>query len=171
MSLTDAGEQFLIHAQRITGAANQLSNLMNKHSLLAGNLKIGVPWIAGYIDVFKLLKCFQTAMPGIQYQLSVESSDELIWQLDRRSLHAVFVIRSQEVLDNRPNLYSHKIAQEVYEAWVPFRFLSLKKKILPLMISTTRTSLCPQRKAYSRARLERFLKRAERSRTSYVRQA
>ena len=46
--LSDAGEQFLSHAQCIVGEAEQLAELMQKHSLLqAGTLRIGMLWIAG----------------------------------------------------------------------------------------------------------------------------
>lgn len=46
VSLTDAGEQFALHARRILGGVDQLSELMYKQSLLeAGTLKIGLLWL------------------------------------------------------------------------------------------------------------------------------
>lgn len=120
VSLTDAGEQFALHAERIIGSADQLSDLMQKHSqLLSGNLRLGIPWIGGYLGIFTLLRRYNQAMPGIRYQLSIEGSDTLLEQLTRRSLHGIFVIRTPGSFANREDLYYRKINEEHYCAWIP----------------------------------------------------
>ena len=120
VSLTDAGEQFALHAERIVGSTDQLSDLMQKHSrLLSGNLRIGIPWIGGYLGIFTLLRRYHQAMPGIRYELAIHGSDLLLAQLQSRSLHGVFVISTAANLAAQKELYFRQINEEAYMAWVP----------------------------------------------------
>lgn len=57
VTLTDAGEQFVQSAKRILNEKEQLSDLMEKYSLLqGGTLHLGLLWIAGYLDLAKVFR-------------------------------------------------------------------------------------------------------------------
>ena len=52
VSLTEAGEQFVTAARRILNEVDQLAENMKKYSILeAGTLRIGLLWIAGYLQL------------------------------------------------------------------------------------------------------------------------
>lgn len=120
VSLTDAGEQFASHAARIVGSSEQLIDLMQKHSqLLSGNLRLGIPWIAGYLGLFTLLRRYHQAMPGIKYELSIQGSGSLLQQLTDRSIHGGFIVSTAERLMHNTELYYKKINEEHYMAWIP----------------------------------------------------
>lgn len=128
---TDAGEQFLIHAERIVGSADQLQELMQKHSrLLSGNLRLGVPWIAGYQGIFTMIRRYNEAMPGIQFNISIHGSRSLMNQLLQRSLHAAFLVNIPAEIIANEGLYYRMINEESYYAWVHERFPLYEKDIL-----------------------------------------
>ena len=119
VSLTDAGEKFAAHAERITGSADQLKDLMQRHSnLLAGNLRLGMLWISGYMEIFSLLNEFREAVP-VTYELTFDGSDVLFNGLINRRLHGVFVISSPSYLENEDEFHSVKISTEEYKLIVP----------------------------------------------------
>ncbi len=144
VSLTDAGEQFLIHAERIVGSTDQLSELMQKHSrILSGNLRLGIPWIAGYLGLFTLLRRYQQAMPGIRYELTIRGSDLLLKQLLSRNLHGIFMISTEAALEAQKDLYFRKINEENYVAWVPEDHPLAQKKELTISDLHQQTLVMP----------------------------
>lgn len=132
VSLTDAGEQFLIHAERIIGSTDQLQELMQKHSrLLSGNLRLGIPWIAGYLGIFPLIRRYNEAMPGIRYELSIQGSQILMNQLLQRSIHAAFLVNLPPEIISNEELYYQLINEETYFAWVHRKYpLAQKDTVL-----------------------------------------
>lgn len=133
VSLTDAGEQFLIHATRIVGSADQLQELMQKHSrLLSGSLRLGIPWVAGYLGLFTLLRRYRQAMPGIRYELQLQGSVSLLRGLEDRHLHGGFIITTPKNLSNREDLYFKLLNEERYMAWVPLENPLSDKDILSI---------------------------------------
>lgn len=120
VSLTDAGEKFAVHAERIIGSAEHLSDLMHRHShLLAGNLRLGILWIGGYMNLLKLLNEFRSNSPAVTYELTFDGSDSLIQNLLNRRLHGAFVISSPAVLKSQEEIYSFKFSTEEYMFIVP----------------------------------------------------
>lgn len=133
VSLTDAGEQFLIHATRIVGSTDQLQDLMQKHSkLLAGSLRLGIPWVAGYLGIFTLLRRYKQAMPAIRYELQIQGSGSLLKSLDERHLHGGFIITSPENLAGRNDLYYKVINEEQYMTWIPLDHPLSEKSIISI---------------------------------------
>lgn len=115
VSLTDAGEQFAHHAQRILGGVDQLAELMHKQSLLeAGTLKIGLLWIAGYTNFLKILSDYHCLHPGLNYSFSVNGSAHLQQMLLERKIHAAFIIGTEEQLEQEPDLYYCKVQEDFY---------------------------------------------------------
>ena len=120
VSLTDAGEKFASHAEIILGSTEQLGDLMKRHSkLLAGNLRLGMLWIGGYMNLFSLLNKFREKFPDISYELTFEGSDVLMQSLINRRLHGAFVISSKNSLEARDNFYYKEISKEEYVLIVP----------------------------------------------------
>ena len=120
VSLTDAGEKFVAHAEKIIGSTEQLSDLMRRHSqLLAGNLRLGMLYIGGYVDLFALLKKFKNENPTITYELTFEGSDILIQKIIKRQIHGAFVISSPNILENYKELHYIKISIEEYMLIIP----------------------------------------------------
>lgn len=96
VTLTDAGEQFLKSARRIVNEVDQLSDLMQKHSQLQnGTLRIGLLWVASYLNLSHILTDYHRIYPGISYSLTVDGSNTLLQMLDSRSINAAFVISSE----------------------------------------------------------------------------
>lgn len=119
VSLTDAGEQFLIHAQRIVGETEQLSELMKKHILLqTGTLRIGMLWIAGYLNLSDILYHYRKIYPGLTYDLKIDGSDTLLKMLQMRKIHAAFIISSEQALQQQKDIFFRKILSNRYVAVV-----------------------------------------------------
>lgn len=115
VTLSDAGEQFLVHAQRIVGETEQLSELMKKHSLLEkGTLRIGMLWIAGYLKFPDILYNYQKLHPGLTYDLKIDGSDALLKMLLLRKLHAAFIISNDQFLLQHKELFFHKLTTDRY---------------------------------------------------------
>lgn len=115
VSLTDAGEEFAVHAEKILGSTSQLRDLMQKHAQMhTGNLRIGMLWIVGYLEIFSLLHGYKEIMPDIQYKLVIEGSDTLLKQLLSRKLHGIFTIGSSGNLSQNKELHCLRLADEEY---------------------------------------------------------
>ncbi len=120
VSLTDAGEQFAAQAERIIGSVDQLNDLMQRNSqLLFGRLRLGIPWVAGYLGIFTLLRRFHQAMPGVEFKLTADGSIQLLKQLDARQIHGGFMITTPGDLVRYSDCYFKKINEEQYMALVP----------------------------------------------------
>ena len=116
ISLTDAGEIFANEAERIIDSADSLAGMMKGYAnLKAGNLRLGVLWIGGYMDIFSLLNEFRGVVPGVTYELSFDGSDILINGLKGRSLHGVFVVSSPAYLEGEKDFHSVRISTEEYK--------------------------------------------------------
>lgn len=113
------GEQFLKSARRIVNEVDQLSDLMQKHSQLQnGTLRIGLLWVASYLNLSHILTDYHRIYPGISYSLTVDGSNTLLQMLDSRSINAAFVISSEAALQHKEDLFSHRIMDDRYVAIV-----------------------------------------------------
>lgn len=131
VSLTDAGEQFKHHAQRILGEVDQLTELMHKQSMLeAGTLRIGLLWIAGYINLLNILSDYHRLHPGLSYSFTVNGSAHLLQLLLNRKIHAAFMISTEEQLIKEPDLYYHKIQENVYSVVISHKNPLSRKKLI-----------------------------------------
>ncbi len=120
VSLTDAGEQFAAQAERIIGSVDQLNDLMQRNSqLLSGRLRLGVPWVAGYLGLFTLLRRYHQAMPGVELLLTVDGSSTLLKLLESRQIHGCFAIATPGELLRYSACSFRKINEDQYMALVP----------------------------------------------------
>ena len=133
VSLSEAGEQFLIHAQRIVGETTQLSELMHKHSILQeGTLRIGMLWIAGYINLFQVLADYRKPYTNLKYDLKIDGTAILLDQLLKRNLHSAFIIGSDEQFELQKDLFFRRIMMDRYVAIVSSEHPFAGKKSLSL---------------------------------------
>ncbi|MBQ3345950.1 MAG: LysR family transcriptional regulator [Synergistaceae bacterium] len=122
ISLTDAGEKFLSEAERIIESADNLTITMKGYAgLKAGNLRLGMLWIAGYMNLFSLLNEFRGKVPEVTYELTIDGSDVLMHGLMNRKLHGAFVIRSPSAVEGNSELHSVKLSTGEYVLIVPER--------------------------------------------------
>ena len=147
VTLTDAGEQFLKSARRIVNEVDQLSDLMQKHSQLQnGTLRIGLLWVASYLNLSHILTDYHRIYPGISYSLTVDGSNTLLQMLDSRSINAAFVISSEAALQHKEDLFSHRIMDDRYVAIVSRQNpLSARPFISHAGFACRKISLCLQK--------------------------
>ena len=157
VSLSDAGEQFLVHAQRIVGEVEQLSELMKKHSLLqSGTLRIGMLWIAGYLNLSDILYHYKKMYPGLTYDLKIGGSDALLKMLLLRKIHAAFIISSDQILVQHKEIFFRELLVDHYVAIVSAKSplaakasLSLGDlKDVPLIMPDKNSAFCKQLAQY-----------------------
>lgn len=133
VELTDAGEQFAFHARRILGGIEQLSELMQKHSLLQeGTLRVGMLWIAGYLNLFQVMSDYSQRYPGLSYDLKIDGRASLLDMVLNHSLHAAFLIGTENRLNQHKELYFRKILEDKYVAVVSVRNPLSRKKLLTI---------------------------------------
>ena len=114
VTLTDAGKQFVIQAQRILNQVDQLSDTMQKYSLQqSGTLRIGMLWIAGYLGLSGVITDYHNLYPHITYHLKVEGSNTLLKMLSAREIDAAFVISSDNILTEE-DLYYQQLMDDRY---------------------------------------------------------
>ncbi|BDZ78200.1 LysR family transcriptional regulator [Claveliimonas bilis] len=114
VTLTDAGEQFVIQAQRILNRVDQLSDTMKKYSLQqSGTLRIGMLWIAGYLGLSSVITDYHKRYPHITYHLKVEGSNTLLKMLSSREIDAAFVISTDNILAEE-DLYYQQLMDDRY---------------------------------------------------------
>ena len=108
-----------LSARRIVNEVDQLSVLMQKHSQLQnGTLRIGLLWVASYLNLSHILTDYHRIYPGISYSLTVDGSNMLLQMLDSRSINAAFVISSEAALQHKEDLFFHRIMDDRYVAIV-----------------------------------------------------
>lgn len=119
VTLTDAGEQFVKSAQRILNEVNYLSDLMDKYSRLqGGTLHIGMLWVAGYLNLSRVLTDYSQIYPGITYSLKIDGSKSLLQMLCSRSINAGFLISTEEALQKKEELYYRRVIDDYFVAVV-----------------------------------------------------
>lgn len=157
VSLSDAGEQFLIHAQRIVGETEQLSELMKKHSLLqTGTLRIGMLWIAGYLNLSAILYSYKEIYPGLTYDLKIDGSTALLKMLLIRKIHATFIISTEHALQQHKEIFFRKILVDHYVVIVSVKnplarknSISIRElKDVPLILPDKNSAFYEQLKQY-----------------------
>ena len=108
-----------LSARRIVNEVDQLSDLMQKHSQLQnGTLRIGLLWVASYLNLSHILTDYHRIYPGISYSLTVDGSNTLLQMLDSRSINAAFVISSEAALQHKEDIFFHRIMDDRYVAIV-----------------------------------------------------
>lgn len=131
ISLTDAGKEFALQAQRIVNEFDLLSDQMQRHGHLnEGTLEIGMLWIAGYIGLFDLVARFQESYPNIRCRFKMDGSTDLLKLLDSCSIYGAFVIAEEEHLNQNGMYLYYKILEDTYVAVVSKRHPLAKEDVI-----------------------------------------
>lgn len=161
VSLTDAGEQFAMHAMRIVNGMEQLSELMQRHSLLKeGTLQIGMLFIGGYVNLFQVLDDYRLQYPGMKYRFTIDGSSALINKLLDRSIHAAFLIGSENQLRLHEELHYQKVLDDYYIAVVSTRSPLCTKEVLSIEDLKEQPIIMPDPSSAFRRRLDQLFARA-----------
>lgn len=114
VSLTPAGEEFVLYAKRITNDMDALVHAMRDFRTLSkGSLRIGALWIMGYLSLAEQLKAFSEQYPQIETYISINGSNFLLNQLLARETDAIFLLGSQNLYDQK-EVYYFKLADDQF---------------------------------------------------------
>lgn len=96
VSLTAAGEEFVLYAERIMNDIDNLKESMEKHRTMAkGSLKLGVPWIIGYLSLSDEITKFTRKYSDIDVTIKVNGSKKLLEMLYNREVDAIFMLGTE----------------------------------------------------------------------------
>ncbi|MGA1473273.1 MAG: LysR family transcriptional regulator, partial [Burkholderiaceae bacterium] len=106
VTLTSAGEYFLVYARRVLTALREAEDMMAKlRGIETGNLTIGLVSTAKYI-LPKLLAAFRKEHPGIQVIIQVRNRDQLITLLRDGDIDIAVMGRPPKELDTRSESFA-----------------------------------------------------------------
>lgn len=132
VSLTPAGEEFILYAQRIINDLDNLNSIINDYkSLSRGKLKIGVLWIIGYLSLSEQISDFSMNNPNIDVIVKVNGSNNLLDMLISREVDVAFLIGSNS-LSTDTSLYCKKIIDDEFVVIVSNKNPLSKKKSITI---------------------------------------
>ncbi|MDA1186571.1 MAG: LysR substrate-binding domain-containing protein [Proteobacteria bacterium] len=106
VTLTSAGEYFLVYARRVLTALREAEDMMAKlRGIETGTLTIGLVSTAKYI-IPKLLAAFRKEHPGIQVIIQVRNRDQLTVLLRDGEIDIAIMGRPPKDLDTRSESFS-----------------------------------------------------------------
>lgn len=134
---------------------------MQRHSLLnEGTLRIGMLFIGGYVNLFQMLNDYRQRYPGMQYRLTIDGSAALLNHLLSRSLHAAFLIGSENHLRPHDELYYQKVMDDYYIAVISTKNPLSRKELLTIEDLKDESTIMPAPSSAFRRRLEQLFARA-----------
>lgn len=160
VSLTEAGEHFVAAAERILNNIDQLSDRMEQFSRLQdGTLRIGMLWIAGYLNYPQILTDFHRKHPGINYKVTVDGSHALLKLLLARSINSAFIISHENILRKEEDLYYQKLQDDYYIAVVNKTHPFARKDVLKIEDFQGQNIIMPSKDSAFRKELEQVFDR------------
>lgn len=154
VSLTDAGEQFVRSARRIVNQTEQLCDNMKKYRTLEkGTLKIGMLWIAGYLNLSRIITEYHCRYPSITYHLDVQGSSTLLRMLLSRDLQAAFIISCDQEL-SAEEFYCRRIMDDQYVAVISSENPLSRKEVLHFHDLESENIIMPARESAFRKDIE-----------------
>lgn len=92
VSLTDAGTEFVRRSESICNQVDDLKTAMMEYSdLCRGKIRIGVMPAFSYLDIINMITAFRKKFKGIDIEIIVQPSSQLLAGLLDRSYDAVFM--------------------------------------------------------------------------------
>lgn len=160
VELTDAGEYFITSAQRIINEVDQLTEHMKKYRFLeSGTIRIGMLWIAGYLNLSNILTDYHERYPGITYKVKVDGSKKLLEMLSTRAINAAFVISSERELKEQEDFYYHVVNDDYYVAVVSVKHPLSRKKSFSIKDLEGEKVIMPARESAFYQELERVFEK------------
>ncbi len=160
VSLTEAGEHFAAAAERILNNIEQLTDRMDKFSRMQdGTLRVGMLWIAGYLNYPQILTDFHQKHPGITYKITVDGSRALLKLLLARSINSAFIISHENILRKEEDLYYQKLQDDYYVAVVSKTHPFAKRDVLKIEDFQGQNIIMPSKDSAFRKELEQVFDR------------
>lgn len=111
VELTEAGTDFIYHARKIINELGQLNiSIGNYSNLTKGELRIGLFWTFGYLNIADYINQFTQQYPLITIKVIIDGSVKLLELMDKKELDVVFIVGSNEALSNYPSFSFTQIA-------------------------------------------------------------
>lgn len=124
VSLTPAGEEFVLYAKRILNDLDALQLSMEEQKTLSrGRLIVGALWIIGYLEQSCIIQRFIQDHPNIDVSIRIDGSNRLYQMLLEREIDAAILIGNESLLSNDEIAYK-KLADD--------RFMIILSKRNPL---------------------------------------
>ncbi|MGC0364141.1 LysR family transcriptional activator of glutamate synthase operon [Rhodococcus sp. 27YEA15] len=90
VTLTPAGDRFLVHAQRIlTDMDAAVDDMQSQRTVAGGRVRIGATAVTGTVRLAQTLTAFASKHPGVRLRLQTGLIDGLLDELDAGSLDVV----------------------------------------------------------------------------------
>ena len=154
VSLTAAGQEFILYATRIVNSEKQLSEAMRQHRKQSkGVLHLGLLWIYGYLPVRHRLKNFIDEHSGIEVKITVDGSDQLIDRLLLHELDAAFVLSSGS-LTSQSGIFRRKILEDRFYALVPLSNPLSSKEVIAVSDLRHENLIMPTPSSFLRKQLD-----------------
>ncbi len=92
VKLTPAGEEFVVHANRIMSEVNEARRCIHEYvSFEKGHISLGIVPVIGHYRIPSLLASFQKKFPGVKLSLLEEQCEELLRKLHSSKIDGAFV--------------------------------------------------------------------------------
>lgn len=92
VTLTEAGKDFVVYAQRILTEVKKAQNAMLEHSnLIKGTIKIGAIPAITYQGITAILSAFQSRYPDINLEIIEDKSSAQVKKFEAKELNAIIV--------------------------------------------------------------------------------
>lgn len=118
VTLTPAGEEFVIYATRILNDLDTLTSNMKLYSTLKrGSLKVGLLPIGGYLGLSNYINDFRKINTDLDISLKVDLSNVLFDKVITREIDVAFIIGSENLNRNK-DIFCKKIMEDDYVAVV-----------------------------------------------------
>ncbi|MFT4111150.1 LysR family transcriptional regulator [Silvibacterium sp.] len=153
VELTDAGRQFLVHAEKLISAAEQARLSVQKNGQIVGPLVVGAAESLLTYRMPELLRVFQTTYPGVRLTLHAEVSCATSSALEPGVDLAVSIDEPIEL----PQLLVQKLRQERMLALVAAEHPLAKRKEVTAIELANQQILLTDRSCSYRALFERTL--------------
>ena len=130
VSLTSAGEEFVLYAKRVLNDLDALySSMKDFQTLSRGKLTIGALWVIGYLEQSHTITRFIQDHPHLDVHVIINGSNNLYQMLLERAIDAAILIGNESFLSNEELCYK-KLADDRFMVIVSNRNpLSRKKSI------------------------------------------
>lgn len=118
VTLTPAGEEFVMYATRILNDLDTLTSNMKLYSTLKrGSLKVGLLPIGGYLGLSNYINDFRKINTDLDISLKVDLSNVLFDKVITREIDVAFIIGSENLNRNK-DIFCKKIMEDDYVAVV-----------------------------------------------------
>ena len=156
VSLTEAGEVFLTHAETIVNEHDEMLNSLQKISSQQMNaIRIGVIPLLGKMGLSACIARFYEKYPDVCIQLHEGRSGELVLMQKYGKLDVIFVVVGEECFENRDNWNISPIISDQIVAVVPQNHRFARRSSIGLELLAEETLILLTRESTTRTIIDR----------------